>query len=213
MGREQQTLELVPRLLETAGYDHHDLSLTLVVDGDAGLGQRLSDAFVRPGAPIAVLRNLGTPQGYWKCLQMGTSHNQAPLIVNLANDLLPGRQWLGRAVDAFDERFADGQGIMGFNDGVHSGAHAAHFLASRGLLAAMFGAALWPLHYHHNYGDTEIVARAVEKGKFAVAPWAVLYHNHIVTGAANDVVYRTGMSTWEEDQATFARRQANRWQS
>lgn len=192
LSRESETIEAITRLRRTAGYDAWEL--VVVVDADDHLhdviGGMLSDK----------------PVGYWGCLKLATQETTAPLIVNLANDLLPGRSWLARAMVAFRNRFGDGDGVLGFNDGVHAGATAAHFLISRSLLYRWYGPDYWPLAYQHNFGDTEICARAQSEKIFAVAPFAVLYHNHPVTGNQTDEVYAKGFSTWQQDQQTFEKR-------
>jgi hypothetical protein len=113
---------------------------------------------------------------------------------------------LGRAVQAFDAHFLDGRGVVGFNDGVWSGQHAAHFLTSKALLGEWYGEDYWPVCYRHMYGDTEICERAKAAGRFYVEPYAVLFHNHKLTGAPNDEVYQLGESRWKEDQALFEER-------
>lgn len=192
LGRERETVESITRLRATAGYE--DWELLIVVDGDKSLHDVIGGMLI----PASI--------GYWGCLSVASKETDAPLLVNLANDLLPGRSWLGRAVNAYRSRFADGQGVMGFNDGIHAGATAAHFLVSRSILHHWYGDDYWPLAYHHNFGDTEICERAKSEKLFAVAPFAVLYHNHPVTGGKSDDVYSKGLSTWQADQQTFEKR-------
>lgn len=192
LGRRLETIEAITRLRTTANYGAWEF--IAVVDGDRTLhdaiGGMLSEKSI----------------GYWGCLKLATQETTAPLIVNLANDLLPGREWLMRAVAAYRNRYGEGEGVIGFNDGVHAGATAAHFLVSRSLLHRWYGKDYWPLAYQHNFGDSEICERAKAEQLFAVAPFAVLYHNHPATGGQNDAVYAKGFSTWQADQQTFEKR-------
>lgn len=198
LGREHETLELIPRLRSSAGVK--EWKLICISDGDHELQTKLA----RIWSPVYCT----TEQvGYWKVLKLGTQEaGDVDLIVNLANDLLPGREWLIRATLAYYNRFGIGEGVIGFNDGVHAGAHAAHMLISRALLKRWFGDDYWPMAYQHNFGDTEIVARAQAEKLFAIAPFAVLYHNHPVTGHAMDDVYARSMKTWQQDQQVFEQR-------
>ena len=208
LGRQERTIDLVPRLIRTAGTE--DWELSLVVDNDNPLHSALLRAITPQRIPVNILRtNQPDERGYWYAMRRGCKESNAPLVVNLANDLLPGRDWLRRALEAYNQRFADGLGgVMGFNDGVHMGGQAAHFLAARAFLRQWFGDDEWPLAYQHNFGDTEICRRAQAAGRFAVAPWAVLYHDHPVSGGANDEVYQRGAAGWKQDEALFKQRSA-----
>lgn len=203
LGRLERTLSLVQRLRANASLDPWEL--VLVTDNDAALATALRATGER-------VINLTGARGYWHALRVGCEQTESALVVNLANDLLPGLLWLGRGVTAYRTRFGSHDGVMGFNDGVHTGAHAAHFIVGRALLREWYGADYWPLMYQHNFGDTEICQRAQQVGRFAVAPWAVLYHDHPVSGGASDAVYDRGRATWNADQALFEQRRAQ-WKS
>lgn len=200
LGRVEQTLELIPRLLATAEYA--DWRLVCIADDDAEVYEAIYGKY--PDRVFMTQRRFG----YWKCLRAITLHvgEESELFVNLANDLLPGRGWLGRAVQAFDAHPPGGHGVIGFNDGVWNGQHAAHFLVDRVTLRAWYGEDYWPVCYRHMYGDTEICERAKAAGRFYVEPYAVLFHNHKLTGAQDDEVYKLGESRWKEDQALFEER-------
>jgi hypothetical protein len=109
-----------------------------------------------------------------------------PLLVNLANDLIPGMHWLARAVTAYRSAFGAGDGMIGFNGDSHEVNHSCHFLISRSLLERYGG---WPTWYDHNYGDTELCQRAIADRCYGKAPWALLFHDHPYFGGADDAVY------------------------
>jgi len=206
-GRVFQTLELIPRLKHAAGMG---FSLVCVADGDAACAQALEQVRGHGVDEIVVQPER---RGYWASLQRGAAERpDDELIVNLANDLLPGRNWLRRAYDAHVATFAE-TGLVGFNDGIHEGRHAAHFLISRALLERWYGAALWPQMYQHEFGDAEISARAMEEHRFAVAHWAVLYHNHPYTGGNDDATYAEGRGSRDDDYNLFVRRKAAGWKA
>jgi hypothetical protein len=201
-GRVQQTVRNVRRLLATAG--RVEWHLYCVCDGDRAVFDAL-----RGIEPERMLPVLNTEQmGYWRALQAETDGTTEPLLVNLANDLLPGREWLARGLAAYRARFGETDGLMGFNDGIHGPEHSPHFIISRSLLDRYGG---WPTHYRHNYGDTELCRRAQADGCYGKAPWAVLYHDHELTGADHDAVYAEGAATSDRDRALFDDRRRLGW--
>jgi hypothetical protein len=145
---------------------------------------------------------------YWQALTRITTLIDSPLICNLANDLIPGHQWLQRGVEAYARRFGDGLGLLGFNDGHHTSAHSCHFLIHRDLLARYGG---WPVWYDHAFGDTELCQRAIQDGVYAKAPWATLFHDHPYFGGTDDAVYVEGRAKAERDQALYEQRRAQGW--
>lgn len=205
-GRPEQTARNVERLLATAGNVPGGWHLTCIggaEDRDAVLACHAA------GARTRCL--LDRPRlTYWQAMEYETAFYATdgdlapPLLVNLANDLLPGALWLQRAVQAYDAQGGRYQ-VLGFNDGISA---TAHFLVTRQWLDAHGG---WPVWYDHMCGDLEIVERAQAEGVYASLPWAVLYHDHHMTGAARDAVYAEGETRWAEDRARFAARRAAGW--
>jgi hypothetical protein len=196
-GRAEQTARNVRRLVATAG----------AVDWELWLVGARDDVAWAASSREPRLRLLPLPGErvpYWQALRAAKHESAAPLLVNLASDLLPGAEWLARAVAAYDASGGRLQ-VLAFNDGISS---TAHFLIARAWLDAHGG---WPVWYDHMCGDTEIVARAKAEGVYATLPWAVLYHDHHITGAAHDAVYAEGERQWERDKALFAERRAQGW--
>ena len=70
----------------------------------------------------------------------------------------------------------------------------------------------WPVHYRHNFGDTELCRRAQALGRYGKAMRAVLEHRHpITTGAPDDAVYAAGRANWAVDEALYYARLARGW--
>lgn len=207
-GRAEQTVRNVKRLLSTAGMQQgmHTWQLICVIDRDP----EVNDALARADVPI--WRVEGHKRGYWNGLVLATAMwPEFDLLLNLANDLLPGQHWLQRSLAAYRATFGDGQGMVGFNDGHHETEHSCHFLISRSLLDDYGG---WPVWYQHDYGDTELCQRAIADGLYVKAPWAVLYHDHPFFGAENmDAVYQEGRASSEQDRQIYERRKMNGWRS
>lgn len=205
-GRAEQTVANVKRLLATAGYE--DWRLICVVSRDEPVLVDMLLPLTGPTSPLVVVTPTSGRMTYWRALQTVTEGTGDPYLVNLANDLLPGQHWLRRAVEAYRETFGAGDGMIGFNDGHHEVGHSCHFLISRGLLDQYGG---WPVWYDHNYGDTELCQRAIADGRYAKAPWAVLYHDHVYFGGADDAVYAEGRAQVERDRQLFEQRQRQGW--
>jgi hypothetical protein len=206
-GRQQQTVQNVKRLLQTAGYDKWRLY--------AVGGKEESDtltALAKLGLPT--MTAIADTLTFWEALHEATAVTSEPLICTLANDLLPGQHWLRRAVDAYSEMFGfdqygkPGIGMIGFNGDSHELNHSCHFLIHRDLVARYGG---WPKWYRHNFGDTELCERAIADGLYAKAPWALLYHDHPYWGGRDDETYQEGRATVEQDQRLYERRKARQW--
>lgn len=200
-GRHEQTLTNITRLNAHSGRVHWNLVCVI----DRSQDQALGDAIDRLGFRV-VWRD--APFTYWQAMAAATAATDQPLLANLANDLLPGRDWLSRCAAAYRARYAEGDGLMGFNDGIHGPQLSPHFLIARRLLARYGG---WPTHYQHTMGDAELCERAKADGVYAKAPWAVLYHNHPLLGAAHDDVYAAGEASIDRDYALFHQRLSAGW--
>lgn len=201
-GRAEQTVRNVRRLLATAG----NVEWQLICIG----GETEQDLLMACSAAGAKVRHILDARRltYWQAMAEETRLSGADLLACLANDLLPGQHWLARAYAAYRELFGDGPGMIGFNDGHWGVEHSPHFLISRSLLDRYGG---WPVWYDHNYGDTELVERAIADGLYAKAPWAVLYHDHVYFGGQDDATYAEGRARAERDRLLYEQRKASGW--
>jgi len=201
-GRAAQTVTNVRRLLATAGAV--EWSLTCIG------GEQEKDVLIACSAAGAKVRHILDTNRltYWQAMEAETRLCDAPLLVNLANDVLAGQHWLSRAVSAYRETFGDTPGMVGFNDGHHETGHSCHFLISRSLLDRYGG---WPVWYDHNFGDTELCQRAIADGLYAKAPWATLFHDHPYFGGADDSVYAEGRAQSDRDYRLYEQRRAAGW--
>ncbi len=204
-GRAEQTVRNVKRLLATAGMRHGvDWRLWTVTGNDPELEQAIHHGIGGLGG-----YHSAEPLTYWQALAMATGQTDAPFIANLANDLLPGRDWLSRALAEYRCCFGTRDAMIGFNDGIHDEGLSPHFLISRGLLNQLGG---WPVGvYSHNFGDAELCARAQRLGVYSKAPWATLFHNHVINGGQDDEVYHEGNASMERDRRTFEWRRSHNW--
>jgi hypothetical protein len=206
-GRAAQTVANVRRLLATAGMQQgpETWQLICMIDRDPAVNAALAEAY------LPVWRMATERPGYWHALQQATTYwHEFDLIVNLANDVLPGHQWLSRALSAYRQAFPgdNDYGLLGFNDGHHETEHSCHFMIDRDLLTYLGG---WPTWYHHNFGDTELCQRTIAMGLYAKAPWATLFHDHPYFGGADDTVYAEGRAQVERDGQLYEERRRAGW--
>lgn len=200
-GRAEQTVRNVRRLLATAGYELWNLHLIGAGDEMRQFVEYAQGRVHVHGVPVQRLT-------YWQALNWTTERTDAQLICGLANDLLPGHQWLGRAVAAYQETFGDGLGMVGFNDGHHETGHSCHFLIHRKLIEQYGG---WPVWYDHAFGDTELCQRAIADGLYVKAPWATLFHDHPYFGGQDDAVYAEGRAKADKDHQLYEWRRIRGW--
>lgn len=203
-GRTAQTVEAMRRLHATAG----DVSWALVCVGGSDERETL---LACEAAGAAVLHDERPRLTYWQALALATERTPtATFLANLANDLLPGSQWLARCAAAYNLAFGTrNDAMMGFNGDSHGPDHSCHFLIGRKLLADLGG---WPTHYDHNFGDTELCLRAASLGRYRKAPYALLFHDHPwMSAAPDDATYAEGRARWDRDQALFESRRARGW--
>lgn len=201
-GRPERTVEAVRRLLATADYSDWQLVCVGTAADVAPIRNTVDPTRVS-------LRGMRTDRvTYWKALALETQASDSPLIVNLANDLIPGAQWLARGVAAYREVFGDGLGLLGFNGDSHPVGHSCHFLIHRDLLTRYGG---WPVWYDHTFGDTELCQRAIADRLYAKAPWAILFHDHPYFGGKDDETYSEGRAQANRDQRLFEQRRAMGW--
>lgn len=209
-GRLEQTMELIPRLFATVGnLGNARFDLVVIADDD----KPIFDAVKAANFPNVTLVSNVPRKGYWNSLAEGAKHTDAPMLINLANDLIPGREWLSRGLKCYQKASSElGRSVMvGFNDGVHPGNHAGHIMVPRKMLEGWYGDTLFPTMYDHLHADVELVLRAMEQGAFVYSIYAWLFHNHIVNGKPFDPVYSLGHARQHEDYQTFQRRHANGW--
>jgi hypothetical protein len=204
-GRADQTVRNVRRLLSTAGMEQgpETWQLICMVDRDPVVDRALAQS------DLPLWRMDSQRKGYWNALAEATDYwPEFDLIVNLANDLLPGQHWLQRAYSAYRETFGDTPGMVGLNDGHHEVGHSCHFLISRSLLDRYGG---WPVWYDHAFGDTELCQRAIGDALYVKAPWATLFHDHPYFGGDDDAVYQEGRAQAERDQRLYEERRKRGW--
>lgn len=202
-GRLEQSVEAMMRLINTASYP----AMYFVVGGQEDDDVITAVAEKTHAMPMRIDSPKAT---YWEGLAHVTKiFEDNTLVCNVANDVLPSMHWLRNALHDYNGFGHDP--IIGFNgDGYTSTrGHSCHFLISMKRIRQYGG---WPVWYKHNFGDTEIVARAIEGNAYYKSPWAVLFHNHHSVGVNGlDAVYTEGNETFIADKQTFDLRKRNRW--
>lgn len=203
-GRAEQSIECMKRLMKFASY--HATFIAVGGHEDLATINRIASEV---SGVIAVPYN-DKKATYWQALKRATDAlPDDALVVNVANDLIPAIHWLRNAVTTYDHYSNDY--IVGFNGDGYQYDHSCHFLISMKHLRELGG---WPIWYHHNFGDTELITRAKANHRYIKDVFAILFHNHpIISGAQNDMVYEEGSITFAFDQALFEKRKAAQWSS
>ena len=202
-GRQAQSIECMNRLIKTASYPATYIAVGGIDDRDT------VSAVAKANAPACMPMYYNDAKAtYWQALKIATiGLPDDALIVNVANDLLPAVHWLRNAISSYDNFGSDY--VIGFNGDGYKHEHSCHFMISMKHINEFGG---WPIWYHHNFGDTEIIMRATHQRRYLKDVFAILFHNHpIVAGAPNDDVYTEGSSTFEFDRQLFEKRKAAQW--
>jgi hypothetical protein len=192
------TVELIPRLIQTAG-----MKVQIITVG----GQESADV-VQATASAGAYGIIAKAERltYWQAMDLATRKlPDTAVVANVANDVLPVWRWFNHAYESLRE--SDLDGVIGFNGDGHDAMHACHFMTTMRYIRSLGG---WPVWYRHNFGDTEICYRAVEEKKFYKHPWAILYHNHPVMGRSIDEAHKD-IPASDIDHKTFMHRRRNGW--
>lgn len=195
--RLDMTVELIPRLIQTAGMKVQIIAVAGAESADVVRATASAGAF----GMIAKSERLT----YWQAMDLATRElPDSAIVANLANDILPVWRWYDHAYQSI---IATDKKVIGFNGDGHDATHACHFMTSMEYIRSLGG---WPTWYRHNFGDTEICQRALEQGVFYKNPWAILYHNHPVMGRAIDTAHND-IPPSHPDHSTFEYRRNNKW--
>lgn len=170
LGRPEKLARCVEAIHRNAGYDRYEVVI---------MEDRLPPD------------NIGVP----KLLQQAVAQSDKPLVMFLANDCVPEKDFLLRAVVAMLDKFPDLDGMIGLNDGYWHGEFSLFWLAGRKLLPAL-GGEFFHTGYHHYGCDNELSARCQLLGKYAWCESAVARHQH-----EHDGVSEIALRHRDQDQA------------
>lgn len=206
-GRIEQSVDSMIRLWKTASYP----ATYIAVGGkeEAETIQKVVNAVPPSVAKISEQPRLT----YWQALALATEHlSDDTLVCMVANDVMPSMHWLRNALSDYEALQEDY--VIGFNgDGYTSiNGHSCHIMISMNRIRRYGG---WPVWYNHNFGDTELVARAIAEKSYYKSPWAVLFHNHYsvqaITSTQVDAIYQEGTNTFMNDKKLFDQRKRRGW--
>ena len=204
-GRTALTVEAFRRLWATANVP----ATYIAVGGRDDIDTITAAAALEHVQPLIA----DTPRlSYWGALRIATNElDDDTLVATVASDLLPVVGWLSRARRDYDYHTRiNRDAVIGFNGDGYGDEHACHWLVSMRAIRRWGG---WPVWYDHNFGDNEIVTRAKQEGIWYKSPYAILYHNHPMIGAARnyDATYEEGSLMFTRDGNLFERRKASNW--
>lgn len=109
--------------------------------------------------------------GFITLINRAFQMSSTPFFGYMAQDAFPGRKWLSNALNTLEKT---GTGLLGFNDGKWAGALAGFGLVRRSWAEKNYGGLLFNPKYHSHYADTELTLLALNEGKYAYNPDAVL---------------------------------------
>ena len=185
LGRPEKLHRLLTTIKENAGYDNYEV-------------------IVQTDKPIP--NNEGVP----KTLRKAVERSNGDLVMFLANDVIPEKNFLQEAVWAMARHFPDMDGLVGANNGQGDAGNAIHWLASKSLLP-MLGGDFFYTGYYHNYCDNELTERCKAIGKYFWAEKFKLIHDHpFLYGVPSDDVYEMAYrkDRVEHDRLLFLERNA-----
>lgn len=188
LGREEKLKRVLSLIKENAGYENYEV----IVRHDQ----------MPPN-------NTGVP----KLVKQMTDESTGDLVMFLANDVEPRKDFLKIAVESMQEHFPEMDGLIGLNDCYWQGQFATHWLASKKLLPYLDGE-FFHTGYLHCSCDNELTGRCKKIGKYFWEEKAVVYHDHPVqTGwDKTDEVYNLAYDKerlehdrllWEERRKLF----------
>jgi len=150
-----------------------------------------------------------------KMVKQLTAEACGSLICFLGDDTVPQENFLKFALQDM-ETLPDGWGLIGIDDNIRFADTVrapAHWLADKRLLPYLDGE-FFHTGYRHCYCDNELMDRCVALGRYKFSERAFVYHDHVISDAANDDSdYRRIYSTdyMMHDMMLYRKRRANNW--
>jgi glycosyltransferase involved in cell wall biosynthesis len=133
----------------------------------------------------------GCPRMLAECV----AQSRGEYVAFLGNDTIVKPGWLRIAMECMANTFPDGVGLAGFADNYWPDGRCLHWVASKKLLPIL-GGEYFHSGYSHVGCDDELIARCIMTGCYVHCPDAMVDHDHFVSGAAVDEVYRVA---WQEE--------------
>lgn len=139
----------------------HSYQLVVVVDG----GDIESYYFAARLGDLAILSS--TTREWVAQINLGVSACSSELFCFFNDDTVATRDgWLEDAVNMFNSRFPDGQGLLAFDDGVWGGDHCCFGMTTKTFARSIGGDPLYFPGYVHYGADNEQTDRAKALGKY-----------------------------------------------
>lgn len=139
-----------------------------------------------------------------------TSRTTRQIVVFLGDDTIVTKDSFQKALYAM-QKLPEGWGVVGFN--TTPGNDHAHWMADKRILDLIPGGNFFSTEYEHSYGDDEIKDIAMDFGRWAYDPGAIIEHDHPVNGGDNDEFYEKAYGTGkiDRDRSTYIRRKRERY--
>jgi GT2 family glycosyltransferase len=147
-------------------------------------------------------------QGYGNTVNEAIQNSKSDYFIYLAQDVLPGRNWLVEAMRCYKQAFPEKDGLLTFNDGKWYGEIACHGLLHRNFIKKFTGETLFYPGYKHYHVDRELTEVAKKENKLLYAYNSVVYHLQAKQGRSEqDKSLKKGLETAQVDWELFLERQ------
>ncbi len=198
-GRPDRAESCLRRLRETTV--GHELEVVAAVDADPETARRIEGL-----ADVLIVspEYRGCSAGWNACL----AESAGDPVVFAADDLIWGEGWLDAALAGL-ERFDDGWGLVGFNDGHWDAELSTHYLMSRRFIVEVLGGVVAWDFYKHSFNDLEVNERAKRAGRYHWEPEARVTHEHWIFGdRPQDATDTRTLGGHDDAQEIYRRRAA-----
>ena len=144
---------------------------------------------IRPGRALATARLLreragldvsvqvvidSARQGFVATVNQAVRHSSAEFVVYVAEDAVPGQDWLKIALEALDR---SDKGLLAFNCGKWQGRIASFGMVRRRWVSSLYGKDLFYPGYKAHRADNELTVIARANDQFVYCPEALLMEN------------------------------------
>ena len=174
---------LIEAIKQNAGYDNYEI-------------------IVKADKPIP--DNEGFPKTLQRCVDESTGE----LVMFLADDCIPQKDFLKLALMDMARNFPEMDGVIGLHDAHRGDELPTHWLASKKMLPYL-GGEFYHTGYHHCYGDNELMVRSKKIGKYYYSKLAKVVHENFNFGNGEaDETFKSAYRTdkIEEDRQLFEKR-------
>ena len=138
---------------------------------------------------------------------LAASSSECSHILPISDDIVFHEGALSNAIEALDQYFPDGDGVIGFCTSNFKSSPYAFMLVGNTFFNKRLKRQLFHSSYKHFFADTELGRFAEKMNKFLLCEYAKINHYHPVAGFPKDETHvRNRKEKWEHDRRVFIER-------